>query len=128
MNSPSASSAQRVDPKLAEQTTQSLQALLSRSATDNAFRQQLLTNPRAALATFSGKSVADIPESVNIKFVENTVDATIVLPNFVDPDAELSDRELETVAGGTDLLLTAIAITLAIDGGLLSYGIASGKL
>ncbi len=114
----------RNNTAVAQQTTEKYQALLSRSATDPSFRNQLLTNPRAALATFGDKSVADIPESVNIKFIENKVDATIVLPDFVDSTAELSDRDLETVAGGTDVIVTAIAVTLAIDGGLLSYLIA----
>ena len=118
----------RANPQVSQSVTERFQALLARSATDMTFRQQLLTNPREALAAFGGKDVSSIPESVNIKFVENNVDATIVLPNFVDTETELSDRDLETVAGGSDLILTAIAVTLAIDGGLLSYGIASGKL
>lgn len=111
----------RNNAAVTDQATEKYQALLSRSATDLEFRKQLLTNPRAAFATFGGKSISEIPESVNITFIENTVDATIVLPDFVDTQAELSDHELETVAGGSDLILTAIAVTLAIDGGLLSY-------
>lgn len=118
----------RVNPEATQSVTTRFQALLARSASDLAFRKQLLTSPREALAAFGGKDVSSIPESVNIKFVENTVDATVVLPNFVDTEVELSERELETVAGGSDLLLTAIAVTLAIDGALLSYDIAKGYL
>jgi hypothetical protein len=114
----------RNNPEVTQEATDRYQALLARSATDMEFRAQLLSDPRAALAAFGGKSVSEIPESVNIKFIENTVDATIVLPDFVDTEAELSDRELETVAGGSDLVMTVIIVTLAVDGGLASYLIA----
>jgi hypothetical protein len=42
----------------------------------------------------------------------------------VDTEAELSDRELETVAGGTDIVMSIILVTIAADGALLSYSIA----
>ncbi|HXT17137.1 MAG TPA: NHLP leader peptide family RiPP precursor [Gemmatimonadaceae bacterium] len=82
--------------------------LLERSAVDRDFRRQLLTNPRAALAAITGREVA---ESVTIKFVENTADATIVLPNFVG-DAELSEADLSAVAGGTNVLTLPLAAIL----------------
>ena len=46
----------------------------------------------------------DIPESFNVVFIENQADATIVLPDYVDPQAELSEDALEAVAGGIGLL------------------------
>ncbi|MCC6318073.1 MAG: NHLP leader peptide family RiPP precursor [Gemmatimonadaceae bacterium] len=83
-------------------------AILARSATDSAFRSKLLTNPRAAVEEFSGRAV---PASFNIRFIENAADATVVLPDPIDPRAELSESELETVAGGVTptILLASLA-------------------
>src|SRR5688572_23114358 len=62
-----------------------LNEMLARSTTDMEFRQKLLSDPRAAFAEV-GES---IPEGVELRFVENQADATIVLPDPVDPQAEL---------------------------------------
>jgi len=85
------------NPEFAQKADEAYQQLLSRSATDADFRRKLLTSPRDAIAEFTGRPVAD---TVNIVFIENTADATIVLPEVVDSEAELSESELETVAGG----------------------------
>jgi hypothetical protein len=78
-----------------------LRGMLSRSATDRTFRQKLLTEPRAAIAEYTGH---DVPDTFDVVFVENTAAATIVLPDPVDPEAELSEAELEAVAGGSETL------------------------
>jgi hypothetical protein len=90
-----------------------LQALLARSATVAAFRQKLLTDPRAAIAEATGR---ELPTSYNVRFVENTADATVVLPDPVDPNAELADSELETVAGGATPVLFGAG--LVVGGGI----------
>jgi hypothetical protein len=95
----------------AERGQEKLQALLVRSTTDLEFRKKLLTEPRAALAEFSGH---DIPESVNIKFIESKGRPTIVLPNAIDPAAELSSAELEAVAGGTSPLASILSIIASV--------------
>lgn len=93
--------------KSAEQT---MQRLLARSATDRAFRHTLVTNPRAALAEYIGRDIADVGE-FNVVFVENKAAATVVLPPAVDPAAELSAEELEAVAGGiTPVIVTVLSI------------------
>ncbi|WP_396223502.1 hypothetical protein [Gemmatimonas sp.] len=111
----------RSNPELAEQSKEQMQALMSRAATDRTFRTQLLTAPRAALAEFMGVSEASLPAGYDVRFVENTVDATIVLPDLVDDAAELSERDLEAVAGGSDPVSLTIIITLiAIDTALIT--------
>ncbi|WP_353265412.1 hypothetical protein [Gemmatimonas sp.] len=102
------------NPEAVKAGTDALQQVLARSATDRAFRTQLLQSPHEALASFSGQPVDSISPDFNIAFVENTADATIVLPDYVDPDAELSESELETVAGGTDPLSAALSLTVAV--------------
>jgi hypothetical protein len=93
------------------QTQAELQRLMSRAATDQDFRTRLLTTPREAMGEFYGR---EIPSTVDIRFVENTADATFVLPDAIDPAAELNDAELEAVAGGSEILATiALAISIA---------------
>jgi hypothetical protein len=82
---------------LRKQADAQMQKLLSRSATDQEFRRKLLTEPREALREFHGR---DIPANVDVRFIENTADATFVLPDPIDPAAELSEQEMEAVAGG----------------------------
>ena len=87
----------RSNPRVAAFAEQTYQRLLERSSTDLDFRSKLLTDSRAALSEFIGKP---LPESFNVAFVENKADYTIVLPESIDTAAELSEQELESVAGG----------------------------
>lgn len=111
------------NPQLAQKAQEQFQALLSRSATDMEFRRKLLTDSRAAIAEFTGGQSSG---EANIVFVENKADATIVLPDPVDPAAELSERELETVAGGvtpTVLVTLGSAALSALTGQLIGQAI-----
>lgn len=101
------------NPEVMKQVQGQYEALLARSATDVEFRKKLLSDPRAAIGEFTGKPV---PADFNVRFVENTADATIVLPEAVDPNAELSEGELETVAGG----LVWVPIAAAVFGAFLA--------
>jgi hypothetical protein len=78
-----------------------LDAVLAKAATDRPFRDQLLSDPRTAIEREFGLSV---PNSFRMKFIERgrDVDALVVLPDFQTADGELSEDELETIAGGAD--------------------------
>jgi hypothetical protein len=78
---------------------QALESVLERASVDHHFRQQLLVDPRGTILDAFG---VNIPSTFNVKFVEKEkgVDALIVLPDFRPPDGELSDGDLESVAGG----------------------------
>lgn len=79
-----------------------LDAVVERAATDRAFRSSLLSDPRGAIQQAFG---VRIPADVRIKFIEKTadVDALIVLPDLRSPTGELSDNDLEGVAGGVQM-------------------------
>jgi len=74
--------------------------LVRRSLQDHAFRQQLLEDPRAAVEVELGTR---LPGEVRVVAVEETAETIyLVLPSVstVGEGEELSDRELESVAGG----------------------------
>jgi hypothetical protein len=74
--------------------------LVQRSLEDEDFRQRLLDDPKAAVEQELGTR---LPESIEVRVVEESPQTIyLVLPSaspFVEGE-ELSDRELEEVAGG----------------------------
>jgi hypothetical protein len=79
---------------------QAIEQIVKRAQTDSQFRQLCLDNPNRAAQEVTGK---DIPEGFTLHFIENqNADLTVVLPDLVDGNAELSNAELEEVAGGTN--------------------------
>ena len=100
-------------PDAVAQGQEAIQSMLRRSASDWDFRQALLADPRAAIAEATG---TEVPESVSLVFVENKADATLVLPDYVDPNAELSEEDLEAVAGGDFILGLSIVCAAAVIG------------
>lgn len=73
------------------------QQVLARAIKDAAFRQELLGNPRAALAR---EFKMNLPEAAIIRVLEDTPTTfTLVLPPQEAAVLELSDADLEAVAG-----------------------------
>jgi len=73
--------------------------LIQRSLEDDAFRQRLLEDPKAAVEQELGMG---LPEEVRVVAVEETADTIyLVLPSAppLGEGDELSDRDLEAVAG-----------------------------
>ena len=74
--------------------------VIERSLQDESFRQRLLENPGATMEQELG---VRLPEGVQVRAVEETADTIyLVLPGAsrIGEGEELSDQELETVAGG----------------------------
>jgi hypothetical protein len=92
-------------------SSDSLNLIQSKAASDPAFRAKLLTSPNEALALLGIR----VPAGVTVRFVENTA-ATW---NFVLParaGGELSDEDLEKAAGGIH------SMDAQLGGGIQSAG------
>lgn len=78
--------------------------IVDKAQTDPAFRRALLANPTATIARDFN---VQFPPGVHLRVVEKTArELFLVLP--VPPaDAPLDDRELDAVAGGRGMNLTA---------------------
>src|SRR5215207_2172912 len=75
--------------------------IIQRSLADEVFRQRLLEDPKAAVEQELGTR---LPEGVLVRVVEESADTIYLVLPSVSPlggeGGELSDQELEAVAGG----------------------------
>ena len=75
-------------------------AALTPAVTDANARERFLADPKAVLA---GAGL-DLPEWFTVSAREgDAAELIITLPALLDPDADLSDMELDQVAGGLPL-------------------------
>lgn len=85
-------------------------ALVRKCWKDPAFRREIVADPRGTLEKLTGQKVS---EAVNIYIHEedgNTIHLSI--PPAPSNLTELSDVDLEKVAGGTDVAFTAAIVSL----------------
>jgi hypothetical protein len=73
-----------------------MDAMLARSAVDAEFRALMLADAHAAFAAAG----VEVSAELDIVFIENKADVTIVLPEALDEMTELSEAELASVNGG----------------------------
>jgi hypothetical protein len=77
--------------------------IVQRSLQDDAFRQRLLSDPKAVVEEELGTR---LPEGIRVRAVEESADTIyLVLPSaspLGDEGGELSELQLEAVAGGGD--------------------------
>ncbi|HRE48867.1 MAG TPA: NHLP leader peptide family RiPP precursor [Aggregatilineales bacterium] len=72
--------------------------VVERAKKDAAFRSQLMSNPKAAVAAETGWQ---IPDNVTVKVVEESADTFYLVIPFSSEGSELGDEQLEDVAGGS---------------------------
>ena len=71
--------------------------LIARAWQDEAFKQQLMSDPKSAIVA-AGIS---LPENIEVKAIEETSSTFyLVIPQPPRQEEEFSDAELEAVAGG----------------------------
>ena len=97
-------------PAPSSMTRQEIESLIvARAWKDASFKKEFINDPKGTIQKYSGQS---LPGNVNIIAHEedaNTMHITIPQPpRNVD---ELSDQDLERVAGGTDVVITAAIIS-----------------
>ena len=74
-------------------------AIIARAMDDDAYRDELLTNPKAAIQREFGK---ELPGGLEVRVVEESTNLVyLVLPP--KRSVELTDRDLASVAGGFGL-------------------------
>jgi hypothetical protein len=95
-----------------------VEQVLRKAQADAAFRKKLVADPRAAVYDAVG---LEIPKGLQVKVYENTAD-TIHLPIAAraNANAELSEAELEQVAGGklSQQQTTNVGICAGVAGGI----------
>ena len=76
-----------------------IETAIARAATDPAYRERLLHDPEGAYTEETGLPA---PSDFVVRFVEKPadVDLLVVLPDPIDVEGELSEADLEAVAGG----------------------------
>ena len=89
-----------------EITRGEMQDLLSKfSAESDSYRERLTSDPKEVIQRQFG---LEVPASVSVKVLQETADTVyVVLPHSVSEGDELSDADLEAVAGGHSIVKEA---------------------
>jgi len=111
----------------AEDAEKAIRESISRARTDKSFRELALSNPTQALRQVSGK---EPPADLKIKFLDGEgAHVSIVLPELVEDESELTDVELEQVAGGgrcAGSCVASCAVSSTVSIGLPGVGAVGG--
>jgi hypothetical protein len=120
-------------PVTSEWTPQEIERVIEdsikRGKTDADFRKLALSNARTAIEEVAGKP---IPEGLKVKFFDGSgVQLSIILPEYTADESELSDTQLEQVAGGGRCAASCVAscaVTSTVSIGLPGVGAVGGCL
>lgn len=88
-----------------EKRDQVIKTVYERSQSDVTFRRELVAHPHRAIQEATGEIV---PDSFTLQFVDqDAARLTVVLPPLTKDENELSEQQLEAVAGGKGSMFTA---------------------
>ncbi|WP_257669655.1 NHLP leader peptide family RiPP precursor [Parapedobacter tibetensis] len=78
-----------------------IQTIVNKAWEDEAFKQELVADPVAAIAKLTGKTI-ELPEGKKLVVRDQTIGSVIYIniPAKPELDAELNEEQLEAVAGG----------------------------
>jgi hypothetical protein len=97
---------------------EALAPVIAKAWKDDKFKKDLLSNPKAVISEEFG---VQIPDNVNVKVLEeNANNLYIILPEK-PVTSELSDEQLEAVAGG-------VCIPVAVLAGGIAAGATTGAI
>jgi hypothetical protein len=79
------------------------ESLIAKAWQDSSFKQELISNPRLAFQ----KEGITLPEGLNVNVLEeNASNFYLVIPAPPIAEGELSEAELESIAGGWKITIT----------------------
>jgi hypothetical protein len=113
-----------------QMTRNNLEArLVARAWQDDEFKQELLNNPRAAFKREFGDKIS-FYEDADIRVIEETYNTfCLVIPKKPNISTEeLSEDQLEAVAGGIAPLVGAALVGAGVIGGTFVLGAVDGYL
>ena len=100
--------------------------IVARAWKDDAFRAEFTADPRATIERYSGEKLPDELRIVALAEDDRTIHF-VIPPKPANAD-ELSDEDLEKVAGGIDVVLTTMIVTLStvlIAGAIANSAVAT---
>jgi len=93
-----------------------LQTIITKSWEDESFKQELIANPIDAIEKVTGERV-NLPEDKTIIVKDQTDDSVVYINIPSEPkmeDLELSEEQLEVIAGGGNILPPFFSIPLLL--------------
>ncbi len=105
-----------------KQSAELVKTLAQKAWESSAFKEQLMKNPASTIESVTGYKM---PSDIKIVIDDQTDDSNIYfnIPRQVDiNEIELTDEQLEMVAGGSDPFLVGAVVFLAVvDTGLAGF-------
>jgi hypothetical protein len=79
------------------------ETIIAKASQDSKFKEELISNPKLA---FSREGIS-LPDRINVNVIEESAtNYYLVLPAPISNSEELSEAELESIAGGWKITIT----------------------
>lgn len=104
-----------------KQSAELVKTLAQKAWESSAFKEQLMKNPASTIESVTGYKM---PSDIKIVIEDQTDDSNVYfnIPRKIDVnEIELTDEQLEMVAGGSDFLVGAVVFLAVVDTGLAGF-------